>query len=236
MKFIIEQTVINQFPNTVIGILVANNVNNQADSSSISNIARAEEKRIRSQFDIETLTQNEGILVWREAYKKFGAKSEYRSSVENLYRLVLKGNELRNINPLVDIYNYISLKYMLPVGGEDIDSLSGDLKLTVAGENEISGLLLGELELRDIPAGEVLYKDDKGMVCRRWNWKEAERTKLTDDTKRAVLVIEGLGNNVITQVQSATEETAKLIESICHVRTSTTILSKDKFESDLLRS
>ena len=175
-------------------------------------------------------------MVWREAYKKFGAKSESRSSVENLYRLVLKGNELRNINPLVDIYNYISLKYMLPVGGEDIDSLSGDLKLTVAGENEISGLLLGELELRDIPAGEVLYKDDKGMVCRRWNWKEAERTKLTDDTKRAVLVIEGLGNNVITQVQSATEETAKLIESICHVRTSTTILSKDKFESDLLRS
>ena len=74
MKFIIEQTVINQFPNTVIGILVANNVNNQADSSSISNIARAEEKRIRSQFDIETLTQNEGILVWREAYKKFGAE------------------------------------------------------------------------------------------------------------------------------------------------------------------
>ena len=187
---------------------------------------------VKPQFSVKI----KGLLAPTPSIIKFGAKSEYRSSVENLYRLVLKGNELRNINPLVDIYNYISLKYMLPVGGEDIDSLSGDLKLTVAGENEISGLLLGELELRDIPAGEVLYKDDKGMVCRRWNWKEAERTKLTDDTKRAVLVIEGLGNNVITQVQSATEETAKLIESICHVRTSTTILSKDKFESDLLRS
>ena len=42
--------------------------------------------------------------------------------------------------------------------------------------------------------GEVIYRDDLGVICRRWNWREGERTKITKDTKNAVVVIESIAS------------------------------------------
>lgn len=95
------------------------------------------------------------------AYQKFGVKSrDAKASVENLYRIVLSEREIWAINPLVDIYNYISLKYMVPVGGEDLGKVVGDIHLTFAGPNEPMVELLGEHETAAPPEGEVLYKDE----------------------------------------------------------------------------
>ena len=107
-------------------------------------------------------------------------------------RRTLKGEPIRPILPLVDIYNAVSLEHLLPVGGEDLDSIEGDLRLTRASESEPPVRLLGEAEERAPKPGEVIYTDDRGAICRRWNWKEADRTKLTESTRTAVLVLEAL--------------------------------------------
>jgi DNA/RNA-binding domain of Phe-tRNA-synthetase-like protein len=77
-------------------------------------------------------SSNEVIKVWREAFQKFKIKKGVRSSIEALLKRVHNGNHIGTINPLVDIYNSISLKYALPCGGEDIDTFAGNVKLTKA--------------------------------------------------------------------------------------------------------
>jgi DNA/RNA-binding domain of Phe-tRNA-synthetase-like protein len=98
---------------------------------------------------------------------------------------VLNGATIGHINNLVSLYNTISLRHILPVGGEDLDRIVGDILLTRAGDDEPAVFLLGEKEARAPHAGEIIYKDEVGAICRRWNWKEADRTKLTQETRNA---------------------------------------------------
>ena len=139
---------------------------------------------------------------------------------------IIKGHVPSAINPLVDAYNTVSLKYLLPVGGEDLDQTLGDVVLTVAGEAEKPIHLLGEAEARPPDVGEVIYKDDNGAICRRWNWKEAERTKLTEHTRRAVLVIEAIPPIETALLQQALTDLEALVQTALHAQTRSAILNQ----------
>lgn len=215
MKFIVDSNIFERFGGLNIGVLVAKNLNNKGVIKEVNDEIRGEEKRIGSQYSTESLSQDPRIGAWRKAYSVFGAKpKDNRSSVENLYRLVLQGSSLRHINNLVDIYNLISLKHMLPVGGEDIDKINGNIVLTFA-EAEPPVLLLGDREPRPPHKGEVIYKDDISAICRRWNWREADRTKLTEETKNCIMVIEGLPPITKKGVENAAKELKELVQKYC---------------------
>lgn len=234
MKFQIVNQIFEKFPGLNIGVVVAKSVNNSGLIAEIQEEVRNQEERIRANYDKETLSQDPKIDAWRKAYSAFGAKpKENKSSVESLYRLVLSGGNLRHINSLVDIYNYISLKYMLPVGGEDTDKIQGDVLLTFAGADEPAVLLLGDKDLRPPHEGEVIYKDSVSSICRRWNWREADRTKFTEETKNCILVIEGLPPITEEEVESATKELKGLVEKYCNGSLGHHILDKDKQEIEV---
>ena len=227
MKFVIEQDVLNAFPEVRIGVLVLEDVDNRSGESFADELQRAREQ-VRSRFDGVNVTEHPRIHCWREAYRAFGAKpKKYPSSIENLVRRTLNGESLRAINPLVDLYNIVSLKHLLPVGGEDLDRVVGDIRLTRAGEDEPAIQLLGEKEERALKVGEVIYTDARGAICRRWNWKEADRTKLTEDTKRAVLVLEALARVTRSELQEAMAELQELVHAHTGASASTHVLDKN---------
>lgn len=216
MKFHINPAIFARYSGLHIGVVIAKGITNTSMPADVLAKLREEEARIQQAYSTETLSQQPKIEVWRKAYQSFGAKpKEHRSSVENLYRLVLQGVQLRHINALVDIYNLISLKHMLPLGGEDLDKMDGDLLLTFAGEAEAPVLLLGDKEARPPHAGEVIYKDATATVCRRWNWREADRTKLTEATTNCILVIEGLPPITKEEIEAATLELKQLVQQHC---------------------
>jgi DNA/RNA-binding domain of Phe-tRNA-synthetase-like protein len=126
----------------------------------------------------------------------------------------------------VALYNTISLRYILPVGGEDLDQIVGDIWLTVAGDNEPAVRLLGEKEARPPYPGEIIYKDEASTICRRWNWKEADRTQLTQATRHAFLVIEAIPPIPKVTVESATRELAELIQHYAGGTVRTTFLDR----------
>jgi DNA/RNA-binding domain of Phe-tRNA-synthetase-like protein len=213
MKFIVEQDVLQAFPEVQIGVLVLEDIDNRSKEGFAAELQSAYE-HARSKLHGTNVAEHPRIHCWREAYRMFGAKpKKYSSSIENLVRRTLKGDSLRSINPLVDLYNIVSLKHLLPVGGEDLDRIEGDIRLTRAGDDEPAIQLLGEKEARAPKAGEVIYTDDLGAICRRWNWKEADRTKLTEDTQRGVLVLEALPPVTLNELEEAMAELEKLVRA-----------------------
>jgi len=205
-----------RYPEAVLGVVTVHGIDNSGTGDALLAPLRREEERIRAALAGTQISEHPHIAPWREAYRKFGARpKDHPSSIENLVRRVLKGQPVPRINPLVDLYNTISLRHLVPVGGEDLDRIEGDVLLTTATDREPPVHLLGEPEARPPKPGEVIYKDDLGTLCRRWNWKEAERTKLTAATRHAFLVIEGLPPAGHDLVERAAGELAALVREHC---------------------
>lgn len=231
MLFKIAPEIFKNFPDIKIGIISVLNIQSNEKRKEIEDLLIAQQEIIKSSFTIFNFGEHPYIQVWREAYKKFGAKpKEHLSSIENLVKRILKGQKIRSINSLVDLCNVISLKYLIPAGGKDLDKIVGNIELAVAFENEKKVLLLGELESSAPKLGEVIYKDESSTICRRWNWKEIERTKLTEKTQNAILVLEALNPVESVVLEAATYELANLIKKYCAIEVSVDFLDKDNPE------
>ncbi len=235
MKLIIKDTIFDDFPELVLGIVILHDIDNSQNKAEITEMLRQAESALSGKFGNTPVIEHPYIATWREAYRKFGAKpKDYPSSVENLTRRVLNGATIGHINNLVSLYNTISLRHILPVGGEDLDKITGDILLTRAGNDEPAIFLLGEKEARAPREGEIIYKDEVGAICRRWNWKEADRTKLTQETKNSFLVIESLPPVPRDTVEAAIRELADLVKQYCGGTVSTAFLDKNNREVNLM--
>lgn len=234
MKLVITDTMFDDFPELVLGVVILHNIDNSQNRAEIPEMLRQAEATLPGRFGSTPVIEHPYIAAWREAYRRFGAKpKDYPSSVENLTRRVLNGATIGHINNLVSLYNTISLRHILPVGGEDLDNITGDVLLTRAGNDEPPVILLGEKEARAPHAGEIIYKDEVGAICRRWNWKEADRTKMTKETQNAFLVIETLPPVPRETVETAIRELAELVRQYCGGTVSTAFLDKDNRDIEL---
>lgn len=232
-KFIIENDFWEIFPQARIGILVCTGIDNtiKDENQYVDMLEKAQKEALKHLSDPE-FSKNEVIQAWREAFQKFKTKKGARSSIEALLKRAQKGDSLGTINPLVDIYNSISLKYGLPCGGEDIDTFVGNIWLTKANGTE-DFITLGSNESAPPYEGEIVYKDDAGAICRCWNWRESVRTMLTEKTQKAFLCIELPDEKRLDDLAQALEELAKTIEEHLGGRTWTSILDREHREADL---
>lgn len=132
------------------------------------------------------------VAAWQEAFRSFGAKPQrVRPSVDALMRRAPGG--LPRIDRLTDIYNAVSVAHVLPIGGEDLDRYAGHARLVRADGTERFDVVSGGAEAIEHPRpGEVVWRDDMGVTCRRWNWRQCVRTRLTDRTTRAVFILDAL--------------------------------------------
>lgn len=132
------------------------------------------------------------VAAWRDAYRSFGAKPQRtRNSLEALLRRVETG--LPRVNRLTDIYNAMSVLHQIPLGGEDLTRYSGPPRLIRAtGDEPFDTVADGVSVIEHPDHGEVVWVDEAGVTCRRWNWRQARRTALTDDTRSAVFILDAL--------------------------------------------
>lgn len=133
------------------------------------------------------------VVSWQEAYRAFGAKPQRTaSSVEALWKRAA-GPGLPRVNWLVDVYNAVSVAHGLPVGGEDIAHYHGPIRLVRATGAEPFDTVKDGQPANDPPSpGEVVWADDLGVTCRRWNWRQCTRTRLTESSTTALFLLERL--------------------------------------------
>lgn len=134
------------------------------------------------------------LEAWRTTYRAFGAKPQRTPcSVDTLLMRLGKEGRLPAINAVVDLYNAISVRYAIPVGGENIAAYVGNPRLTRAsGGESFDTMKDGQPVTEAVPPSEVVWTDDRGVTCRRWNWRQGVRTRIDLQTRRAWFVLERL--------------------------------------------
>jgi DNA/RNA-binding domain of Phe-tRNA-synthetase-like protein len=183
------------------------------DSSALLDDAT---RRLVARLDGRAPHEDPHVAAWRDTYTAFGAKpSRTRNSAEALARRALTGAGLPRINLLVDLYNAISVAHLIPVGGEDTDRIEGAMRLKRStGQEPFRTVAGGEETVEHPEPGEVVWCDDEGVTCRRWNWRQGVRTRLTEESVNALFLLESLAPMTIGELEAAGTELAESLEKL----------------------
>lgn len=214
-KFIVEDEFWKIFPEASIAVLTVKNVQeaavlDEAKTQEIKTLLEDANEDARRFLTSETISENEVVKAWREAYSKFPTKKGARCSLEALLKRVLKGNPVGSIAPTVDITNSISLKHAFPIGAENMDAFCGDLRLGLMQGGEDFWPIGSDKSEPPLP-GEIAYYDDEGVICRCWNWRDGKRTEVNDDTTKEFIAMECVEPGRVGELKEALEELAELL-------------------------
>ena len=173
------------------------------DSDALLQAAETSARQALSEQPVDQLPH---VAAWREAYRAFGAKPQRtRNSVEALLRRAESG--LPRVNRLTDLYNAVSVRHQVPLGGEDLTRYAGAPQLVRATGTEPFDTTADGAAVIDHPdPGEVVWCDDAGVTCRRWNWRQARRTQLRDDTTTALFILDALDPMTDQALQAAADD------------------------------
>lgn len=155
------------------------------------------------------------LLGFQELHSKVGRSNKnYVSSPESLINFWGRKGRLPQINPVVDLYNFISVKSKLALGAHDISKINGNvsLRITTGSENFIP---LGKSKVQIIPAGEYGYIDDSNDIICRLEVIQCDQTKITNDTKDVFLIIQGNDKTDQEYVSKTAIEVCELITKFC---------------------
>ncbi|MGU7942290.1 B3/B4 domain-containing protein [Streptococcus suis] len=226
-QFVVDSSFWSLFPDAKIGVLLLKDYKTPVQSPDELVKLLEESNGIAQKFLTEdTFSENEVIRTYRQAYQKFKTKKGARSSIEALLKRSTSDRPVTTISPLVDIYNAASLRFGLPCGAEDLDTFVGDLQLTITeGGDEF--YLIGDENNNPTLPGEVCYKDDKGAVCRCFNWRDGERTMITDETKNAFLVMELVNSDRVEDLENALDFISQHAERFLGVVPEKYLLDRD---------
>ena len=211
----IHPEIFERFPGYSWGKVICWRLDNHRGLDDAVLLLREVEERVRQDPELADVVAHPKIVAWREAFSKFGARpSKFQSSVEALARRVRRGDALPPVNALVAVYNAVSLRFLVPVGGDDLDLVSGGTHLRLAKGDE-AFIPLGAEEQEPPEQGEVVYADDAKVLCRRWTWRGGEASKISLATSNAVLNVHGLPPATREEVQRATETLVGLVTRVC---------------------
>jgi len=192
-KFIVDPEFWEIFPEVQIAFLTAHGVDNHSYGSlKKSRLMEANEKS-EDWVPYDPISKNPIIAAWREAFRKFKTKKGARCAVESLLKRASKGNGVGAINPVVDLYNTVSLTYAFPLAAEDMSKIVGDVHLGVAkGGETFRPIGEDDEEPEHALDGEVIYHDDQDIISRCWAWRDSARVEVTEDTSDILFYMENI--------------------------------------------
>lgn len=143
----------------------------------------------------------------REAYKALGkAPSRYRLSAEALHRRIVKGQELYQINNVVDLINYCSIASGFSIGGYDLEKIQGDIVLDLGQADEpYEAIGRGSINIENLP----VFRDEQGAFGSPTS--DSTRTCITENTQQILLVFLNFGGH--DHLSKSIQEATQLLEN-----------------------
>lgn len=222
IHYSIAPEVFARYPGFMRGVIIAANLNNADEHPEVAALLaqRLEKARTDLPDNFRELPQ---LAVWDAAFRSMGINpNKFPPSVCNLVKRARSGKPLPYVSTLVAAFNCMSLKYLCPCGGDDLDAVRGNLLLAAATGKERYVPLGRPEEEETPPAGEIIYLDDAtgDVFCRAWCWKNGDRSKLLPTTRRAAINIDIMPPYGKAEAEAAGAELAALLERCAGAATS----------------
>ncbi len=212
--FHIDKQVSGNYPTISVGLAIIKNINVRKSNDTLEK----EKETLLKNFE-ELTTEQLGaypeIQSYRKLYKQMGVDwHSRRPSPEALLRRVALKKGLYTVNTCVDAYNLVVMKERVSVGAFDLDKLQFPtlMRFPKPGE-EI--LLLGDSEPTAYKETELAYFDQQGGYNIDFNYRDAQRTAVTEQTKNVYINVDGIYDITPDKVQQVLEETCEIIMKYC---------------------
>ena len=221
-RILIEPSILQRFPEYSLMVIYAKGLQNLESQSWSTKLLRQTENAQR--LVIQKPVEHQHIAAWRSVYAAFGLKpSKFLCSAEALLSRVVKGQDLPEINTLVDLYNAVSIKHVMPIGGEDWDKLESDLVLRFSnGTESFDTFKDGQAIVEHPQQGEVIWATRNHVTCRAWNWRQGIRTRLTEQSVNAYFILDHLAPYPLEHLHMAGHELIALLKQAspnCEIET-----------------
>ncbi|MEM2320277.1 MAG: phenylalanine--tRNA ligase beta subunit-related protein [Candidatus Bathyarchaeia archaeon] len=205
MRIVIDGRVVGDFPGLRVLAVLMENLKVAAKNPELESLMAKVIEEVKSKYNIETLKDVLSVRAYRDFFWKIGLDpTKNRPSAEALIRRALLGNPLPRINTFVDSLNIASIRSEVAISSFDADKIFGEkiiIRYAREGE-EFCGIGVSKLVV--MKGCEIVLSDDNGLIA-VYPYRDSERTKITKETRRAVLVfcgVPGVGTSMLSRAMN----------------------------------
>ncbi|MDR2892142.1 MAG: hypothetical protein LBV80_03520 [Deltaproteobacteria bacterium] len=233
MKFTVSKELFEVLGEACFGVVAVQGLDNNLDLPVIRQDLAEQIAAREAEFENKKVKEDAQIVPYREAFQALGINpNKYMCSIEALLSRIAKKKGMPNINAGVDLGNAVSLKYCLPMGAHDLDTMQGDIEIRrAAGQDTF--VPFGETVAETPDAGEMVYVSGHTVRTRRWTWRQSEHGKITAATSSIFYPIDGFKNVNEAKVLAARDELAAKAKSLFNCKVITGFVDKHSPEFEL---
>ena len=231
MKFSVSKDVFEKMDNLCFGVVVARGIDNE-ENQNIAEIFNNNVLSAEAKFQDKKIKEMDEIVHYRNVFRDLGINpNKFMSSIEAIITRISKHKGFPSINPIVDLGNSLSIKYLVPLGAHDIGSLDNDICIRFSNKGD-SFIPFGSTEEEYLEDGELIYSVGDKVRTRRWIWRQSEEGKITNKSKDIFFPIDGFKDKNYDNVIGARDELAKLLKDNfnCHVEVGFVDINNPDFE------
>lgn len=230
MKFIVDSKVFELLETACFGVVVARNVDNSVPSDLCTRLLNESVSFVEKKFEVTKVKESADIRPYRDAFTTLGINpNKFMSSIEAMASRIEKKKGFPSINPIVDLGNAISLKYLLPMGAHDMDQAAGDIQVRFSRQGD-SFTPFGETVEEVLEDNELIYSVGNKVKTRRWIWRQSELGKITENSRTIFFPIDGFVGINCDKVRAARDELSTHLKEIFAADISVGWIDKDQKE------
>ncbi len=223
MKIAIEKSVFSKFPQLQLMVFVANGVHNKEHLYEVQHLVAEAARLTQLTHHKNTLKNHYLIAPWVIHQRAFGAKGHaYHTSVEVLIRKVLHKKPVVAHNVLTNILRYLTLRYLVPIGHDDLDKVNGNITFGIARGTERVGLLLR------VEKGALYYRDSKRVLGTKLDHWKSPKTAVHQDTSRVLFHVICIPPIDQEQEKAIAKDMHDLLRGFCGAKVQGFVLSAKK--------
>ena len=211
MNFTVDESVFEKNPKLVIGLVVANGLDNTKTNEAVNALFTAEVEKAAKDLEGAAVKSLPELAVYQNEMKNFGLNpNKYPASIEALLSRIAKQGSLPLLSSAINAGNYVSVKYRMPVGAHDIDSLDSDLSVRLSTEEDLLNPD-NDLEGDRLTVGEPVYVCGHSVRTRRYIWRQTPAGRLNEKATNIVFPIDA-NESTLDKLNQALEELSAVLE------------------------
>ena len=211
MKFVIENKVFETLNDMCVAVIVAKGIDNSKKIDEISSMLKDSITNAEKDFENIKVKESEYIKCYREAFQKLNINpNKFMCSIEALLTRISKKKGMPEINAVVDLVNAVSIKYKLPMGAHDLDSMKEDFYIRYSVNGDIF-LPFGETNTEEVDNNELVYVTSNDVRTRRWIWRQSEHGKIIETSSNIIFPIDAFIGINDDRAVSARDELSSLL-------------------------